>query len=218
MEIINKFKSIDKAKMINKVKSIKYFDCFEVCIKIILTFIACLVATIAAMIIIGTFIKELDGVLGIEVSQWVSIVGSIIAGLSGVIGGCISARHELKSKEEKEVGHIISSIKTSLSSEVTLNEEIYARNRMVSTTLGTDENFALNQWGKLQQDVIKLQENIEYIDLATAILKLYSLLEYINKLMDIEPNTVPSSRENLYNKINDRLQVVKNQIDIYKKA
>ena len=182
-------------KIINK----KYF---EMCMKTILTFIVCLVATIASMIIIGNLIKVLAGVLGIEVSQWVSIVGSIIAGLSGVIGGSISARHELKAKEETKVVNIINSIKTLLNIEVRQNVEIYAKNRVDSNTLHKDKKFALNQWGKLQQDIISLQKNIEYIDLATSICGLYSLLEYINKLMDIEPNTVQSSRESLYNKIN----------------
>lgn len=194
-------------KIINK----KYF---ETCMRVILTFIICLVATIAGMIIIGNIFRPLSGVLGIEVSQWVSIFGSIIAGLSGVIGGIIAAKHELKAKEENKVINIINLIKTLLNIEVKQNVEIHAKNRTDSSTLNTDKKFALNQWGKLQQDIINLQRNEKYVDLAKSIYDLYYLLEYINKLMDIEPNTVSSSRNNLYNKINDGLQVVRNQIDI----
>lgn len=148
--------------------------------------------------------KLLNGVYEINSIQWLSFIGSVVAGVFGVVGGIIAAKLQIFLDNDLKATKLKKYILSILLQEVKINNQEFVNwysSKKSEHTL--DKTFKITDWDKIKGELYIIDSDSSCKKLVDNLYELYGWLERINQLIDMKINVESHTKDNILRKIKE---------------
>lgn len=163
--------------------------------------------------------KLLNGIFEINSIQWLSFIGSVVAGVFGVVGGIIAAKLQIFLDNDLKATKLKKYILNILLQEVKINnQELINWYSSKKSEYTLDKTFKITDWDKIKGELYIIDSDNNYKKLVDNLYELYGWLERINQLIDMKIDVESHTKDNILRKIKECLINTQNEYNKLKEG